>query len=167
MADLAIDSAGNLFGFLEPGSDDLYSISKATGLATLVGDSPSSAVSGIAFNSADVLYFEDVGTLHTLSTVTGASLGIIGSSGLLLGMGVAFDPADVLYALERIGTGVGGARALYTVDTTTGAATFIGATTGGMDALEFVSVPAPATLLLLAAGLAGIGFTRRRQRAAA
>ena len=57
MADLAIDSTGRLFSFLEPNSDDLYTINKFTGAATLVGDSPSSGKSAIAFDSLDNLFF--------------------------------------------------------------------------------------------------------------
>ena len=80
--------------------------------------------------------------------------------------------ADVLY-LNIGDTGDGPANALYTVDVTTGAATFVGyngSTTGfGIDGLAYIEgtvsvVPEPATAALGMIGLGALALISRRRR---
>ena len=149
MSDLAIDSAGNLFGWEENNStDDLYSITKGTGVAALVGEfGAGTGTSAIAFDSTDALYFTgastqpgcpaDIRCLHTISTVTGGLLSTVaesGGGGSRLGAGASFDSSDTLFAILKTG-GSGGTRSLATVNTTTGVITTIGPTAAGLDAL--------------------------------
>lgn len=167
MADISFDSNGNLFGFLEPSSDDLYSINKSTGAATLVGNSPGSAITGLAFDNSDVLYHESAGTLNILSATTGLLVTTVGSAGILVGMGMDFDASNTLFAIEKLGSGSTGARNLVTVNTSTGAATLIGSTQAGLDALAFSSgvvIPEPSSLALLSIGTLGLLVRRRRKR---
>src|SRR5262245_54405388 len=59
MADLAFDSAGNLYGVASIGGPNLYSINATTGQATLVGPngvSSSTTGGGVAISSGGVFY---------------------------------------------------------------------------------------------------------------
>ena len=78
----------------------------------------------------------------TLDATTGLGTTIGGDNSGIFGMSMDFDASDTLFALEQLVSGggnfgTGGARNLVTIDTSTGLATVIGATTGGMDALAF------------------------------
>ncbi len=169
MADITFDASGQLYGFLEPSSDDLYRINKATGAATLVGNSPGSAVTGLAFDNSGVLYQEAAGNLFILNPVTGLATTYVGYGGRVVGMGMDFDASNTLYALERLGGGATGARNLVTINLTNGAATTVGSTIAGLDALAFApaAVPEPTTLALLCVSSLGFVGYRRRQRTAA
>jgi hypothetical protein len=173
MADITFDSTGNLFGFLEPDSDQLYRINIITGQATLVGDGPGSSVTGLAFDNSGTLFLETLGTLRILDAATGLLLTTVGDAGRFIGMGMDFDDTNELFALEQLGAGATGARNLVTVDTSTGAATTVGATAPGLDALAFGPagvvapdvVSEPSALLLLGMGVTGAaGYVARRRR---
>jgi len=160
--DITFDAAGSLYAWTEE-RDALVRIDKTTAAVTFLGPTLGSAVTGLAFSNAGRLFREVAGTLSTIDPITGALVSTIGSAGRLVGLGMDFDQNDTLYAIERRGPGPGGARALVTVNTSTGAATTIGGTVAGLEALAFQKVPEPASLLLLGIGALGLAWSRRRK----
>lgn len=81
-ATLAINSAGQMFTWSEPGDDDLAVIDKVTGIATIVGDSGlNTATLGLDFDASGTLFLVDGGgDVFTIDPLTGAatSVGTIG-----------------------------------------------------------------------------------------
>jgi len=86
-----------------------------------------------------LLYSEHAGsTLQTIDTDTLAFPNIIGPSGVATQInGLAYDPnADILYGIDSVGVG-----GLYTINRSTGAASFIGVTGGfNLQGLAFDSL---------------------------
>ena len=83
---------------------------------------------------------------------------------------MAFNQAGVLYGVDLVDNGTGGAAHLITINTTTGLVTDLGASVNALDAIAFagqsVSVPtlSPTILVLLGLLLAGAAIylvTRR------
>jgi hypothetical protein len=152
MADLTFTSDGTLYGWLEPGSDDLYTINLATGAATLVGNAGISTFgSGLAANSSNVLYFAgdgDDGVLRTINRTTGAPTTVATLSGTL-GISIsalAFNAAGTLFG-PRLDEGDTFAAELLTINTTTGALTVVGPTVPRLDAIVFDGTPAPTAVV--------------------
>ena len=72
--DMSFDSTGVLW-IWRPCSTEIFTLSKTTGVATLVSVAPHGLFlfgSGLAFDSTDTLYLKDFFGLRTVSTVTGA-----------------------------------------------------------------------------------------------
>jgi len=122
------DAADVLYGC---SSTDLYTIDQATGASTLVGamGNAGSVMIGIACDSSGNMYGEDLGddNFYSINTATGAAA-IIGSLGIDLNYAqdMAYDKDnDICYITGYKGSTNGGG-ALYTVDLSTGTATFIG-----------------------------------------
>lgn len=69
------NSGGQLYGWLEPGSDDLAAISAVTGLASVVGDAGiGTGELGLAFDGANNLFLVNGGGgTHSINPVTGVA----------------------------------------------------------------------------------------------
>jgi hypothetical protein len=117
-ADGTLFAAVNIAGASQTGSDNLATIDKATGAATIIG---------------------------SFGVCTGVSVPSIGAGSCTIeGMeGIAFDAAGTLYG-SLSAHGAAGMPGLYTINLTTGAATFVapiddgfGAPSGGVVSLHF------------------------------
>lgn len=75
------------------------------------------------------------------------------------------DLDDVIRAAPSLAAAAAGGTSLFTIDLGTGAATLVGRIGDALDVVDITvapAVPVPATLALLAAGIAGFGALRRR-----
>ena len=169
MADIAFDSAGNLFGIGSIGGPQLYSINIDTGQATVIGSTglTSTTGGGLAISAADLFYGTPTSSrFGTYNSGTGTFTNIAnpikpagGSYGAL-----DFDENGILFGLN-VGAGSPPPTHLVTINPATGLVTDIGASVESLDAIAFsiAPVPEPSTLTLFAVGgvIAMLG-TRRR-----
>lgn len=149
MADITFTSDGTLYGWLEPGTDDLHTINLATGAATDVGNAGLSTFgSGLAANSADVLYYAGSGSDGMLRTVSRAT-GLTTDVAVLTGgpassssiSALAFSPGGTLYGVFLDETTK--ASQLLTINPTTAAITILGPSITALDAIVFDGGAAP------------------------
>ena len=122
-ADITFRSDGTLFGWSED-TDDLVTINKDTGLATIVGEAAhSTAGSGLAFDSAGTLWFagdDDNGPLSNVNPATSAVTPVITMDGFGWQISaLAFNGAGTLFGSRIVTTGPRAAD-LITIDRTTG-----------------------------------------------
>jgi hypothetical protein len=112
----------------------VYRIDENTGLGERIGYSGFSNLNSMALNSSNVFYSVGGASKNTLisidpNTGQGTRVATLSVSDI---RGLAFSPNDVLYA------GVGAAGMLYTIDVTSGVATFINSPDGwGIQSLDF------------------------------
>ena len=136
----------------------LYTIDITTGLATLVGSDIAFA-DGLGINSAgqafaanaidDILYSVDL-TTGLLTAIGGFGVNLQDQTGL------SFDETGALWMLTSRGE-------IYTLDTGTGAATFVANTLDGMEGLAINPIPEPGAATLFGISvLVGSIFCRRR-----
>lgn len=167
MSDITF-AGGTLYGWGSVGHN-LYSISLATGAATLVGPSGVSGFGGggIAMVGGVMYGSLDGANLYTISTVTGAATVVGPHSGPGWpgnALGAMDSTGGVLYALNSDRAGGTSNVQLSTVNTSTAAITNLGPTIGNGDALAILTpVPEPATFAVFGLGMAGVAFLRRRR----
>jgi hypothetical protein len=167
---LAFGPTNTLYG---AGDGSFYSIDTTTATTTLIGNVGGAFDSSgdLAFAGGSKMFATSVGsvaggdTLWEIDIATGAGTEI-GSTGVagLFGLGII---DGTLY-------GTSAANDLYTVDTSTGAASFVTSyavtgDTGGaaVPPSTVAPIPVPAALPLMLAGIGALGFAARRRHAQA
>jgi hypothetical protein len=144
-ADITFTPDGKLYGWIEPSIDSLATIDKTTGLGTILSDPGLSTYgSGLASNSAGVLYFAgegEQGPLRTVDPNTGLTTQVATLNGPSPDPGIsalAFNGAGKLYGSTTPSNDATVGSSLITIDPATGALTTIGPSIDRLDALVFV-----------------------------
>lgn len=158
------NSAGALFGWTED-SDDLVSFNKATGVATVVGAAPTgTANDSLAFDSADVLHLIRGSNIWQMDTGTGG-----GTLTATLpddpGHHGTFASDDAFWSVLTNGNVMDSVIRVSDLDVMT--SYDIDTDVSYLHTLAFAgstaAIPVPASLPLLAMGLAALGIARRRK----
>jgi hypothetical protein len=166
MADIAFDSAGNLFGIGSVAGPQLYSINIATGKATVIGSTglTSTTGGGLSINPTDLFYGTPTSTrFGTYNSSTGAYTNIANPTKPVGGAysALAFN-GSALYGLNL---GAAAATHLVTIDPATGAVTDVGASVNFLDSIAFGPVPEPTTFaLVMTVAALGLVMQARRHR---
>ncbi len=159
---LAQGSAPNTIYALD-GSFNLYSVNPVTGAGTLIGPTGLSQTGAYQLSTGSaVLYFGNGNELYSLNTLTGAAtdIGPTGLSGFGID-GLVFEHG-VLYGGYSPSTTL--PDSIYTIDTTSGAATFLSTQSAAIGLVYGLApiVPEPSTWTMF--GLAFLAFAAFRQR---
>jgi len=166
MADIAFDSAGNLFGVGSIGGPQLYSINTATGQATVIGSTglTSTTGGGLAIGPGSVFNGTPTSTrFGTYDSGSGVYTNIANPTKPVGGAyaALAYD-GGTLYGLD-LGPGPGLITHLVTIDPATGAVTDLGQSVAALDSIAFTTIPEPATsAMLVLPGIIALTRTRRR-----
>jgi hypothetical protein len=166
MADIAFDSAGNLFGVASIGGPQLYSINILTGQATVIGGTGLTSTSGggLAISPGGIFYGTPTSTrFGTYNSGTGTFANIANPTKPLGGAYAALEfDGSVLYGLD-LGPGPALDTHLVIIDPITGAVTDIASSVAALDAIAIV--PEPGTLaLLVVGGICGVVLRARRKK---
>lgn len=132
ISDIAIDSAGNLYGY---GRDGFFSIDTASGATTKIGDALVLGDQGtIAFDNDDNLFVTDYGSLLQIDPSDGSIISTIGNIPTSVGKAIAMDSYGTIFAASPR------SAELYSIDPATAIETIVGLTSldSKLDALEFV-----------------------------
>lgn len=166
MTDLAFDRNGNLYGVGSIGGPQLYSVSTATGQATVIGNTGLTSTSGggLAISSDGTFYGTPTPSRYgTYDPGTGAYTNITnptkpGGGGAYAAL--EFDrTSGVLYGLNSA-PGSPPPTYLVTIDPPTGTVTNVGQSVDAIDAIAII--PEPSTLaLFLSLALTGMFSARR------
>jgi len=165
MADIAFDSAGNLFGVGSIGGPQLYSINLGTGKATVIGGTGLTSTSGggLAISPGGLYYGTPTSSrFGTYNPGTGAYVNIANPTKPLGGAYAALEfDGGTLYGLD-LGPSPALDTHLVTFNLTTGAITDLGASVSLLDAIAIV--PEPGTLSLLAVSGIIVSLVRMRRK---
>jgi hypothetical protein len=153
---LAFTPAGICYAIVNATPDQLHTVNIQTGQTTLVGATGSSSLQALASNASGQLYAWAVsptatgaGSLFSVNPGTGATT-LIGNAFAQI-QGLAFSPTGVLY---------GATQSLYTINTTNGAVTQVGAGgLGDIRGIEFVNQSPPSVTFVPSSGNVSPGGT--------
>ncbi len=148
-ADITFTPDGTLYGWIEPGSDDLVTIDKTTGAATTVGNAGiGTSGAGLASSAAGTLFFAgdgNGGDLRTIDRSTGAptTVATMNGTGGDEVAALAFNAAGTLFGVGLDTDPTPATSELITIDPASGSVTVLGPSVNRLDAIEFEPPPPP------------------------
>jgi hypothetical protein len=163
ITNVTTNSSGQMYGWWDPGQDDLVRIDKSAGTFSLVGESGvGTATNGLSFDNSNVLWMVNGGgEVYTVDPITGAAVST-GSIGITAHHG-DFDPTSGLYfGIDTTGSNP---KNLVVANLALGTVVDTRPTIDGLHTLTFVpeaSVPDPGYgMPMLLLGLSALGAMRR------
>ncbi len=183
---LEVDSSNTMYSmrfvnaeFGLGGDPTLFTVDKSSGQLTTIGNTGVERAMDLAFDSHDELWVvggADGGNrLYTIDVATGESTfqtditGVAEATGVDGAeiMGIMFDEHDTLFATAFFGGDPDFVSPLFTIDTSTGAATVVGSTGLVLPHGGDYLVPEPGTLIMVLSGVLLLVVVGRRKKVAA